>query len=90
MRMVVVAVHDSAAGAFGRPIFAATRGMALRSFVDEVNRSDADNPMWGHPDDYALWCLCEFEDGDGSFRPNPGGEKELMARGKDVRRDAQK
>lgn len=64
---VVVAVRDSAVGAFSRPFFVPTNGAAVRSFTDEVNRRADDNAMYAHPDDFELWRLCQFDDVLGEF-----------------------
>ena len=62
MKLVVVSVHDSAANAFGRPIFVPTTNIAVRSFQDEVNRSSPDNEMFKHPDDFVMYHLADFDD----------------------------
>ena len=67
MIFIVCAVRDRAVDAFGRPIFVATNGAAIRSFSDEVNRSGADSPMHQHPEDYDLYQLGTFDDGSGKF-----------------------
>lgn len=79
---LVVAIRDSAVNGFGRPFFVPTKGAAIRSFVDEVNRVSEDNPMYKHPDDYELFALCEFEDDTGTFA---GHEIVSLCRGKDVK-----
>lgn len=76
------AVKDRAADAFGRPFFCATDGIAVRSFMDEVNRADKENPLYQHPDDFDLFVLGTFDDSDGSFEPE--GPVLLML-GKQVR-----
>lgn len=67
MRYVVCAVFDQAAEAYGRPFFAPAMGLAVRSFIDEVNRPSADNSMHQHAGDYALFHLGHFDDGTGQF-----------------------
>jgi len=80
--LIAVAVRDSAAGAFNRPFFVPAAGMALRSFEDETNRADPQNPMNAHPDDFELHHIGFFEEETGSLTalPNPV----LLARAKDV------
>lgn len=67
MKMVVLSVFDRAAEGYGRPIFAASRGLALRSFQDEVNRVDPANEMNKHPQDFVLYEFGTFDDSDGRF-----------------------
>lgn len=82
--LVVCAVHDSAIDAFGRPIFVPHVGAAVRSFVDEVNRADGANQLYGHSSDFILYQLAEFEESTGIFIQN-ADTKRVLARGKDVR-----
>lgn len=63
----IVAVHDRAAAAYGRPIFALAIGQAIRSFQDEIRRVAPDNEMNRHPEDYDLYELGEFDDNTGQF-----------------------
>lgn len=67
MEMIVVAVMDKMAGCYGRPIFVASKGLAVRSFQDEVKRDGADNPMFKHPGDFDLFYLGTFDDNTGFF-----------------------
>lgn len=84
MRYKVFSVRDRAIDAFGQPFFGVSRGGAIRSFADEVNRKDDNNQLYKHPEDFDLYYLGEFNDSDGCFdlaRP------EQIAVGKDVRID---
>lgn len=81
---VICAVLDSAVQAFGTPFFVQADGHALRSFIDEVNRQAPDNTLFGHPEDYTLYHLGEFNEEDGAFI----SDKRVLARGKDVKREA--
>ena len=65
MRMIVVSIKDRAADAYARPFFVQTDNVAIRSFMDEVNRSDKENPLYNHPDDYDLFGLGVFDDNSG-------------------------
>jgi hypothetical protein len=67
MKLVLCSVKDRAADAFGRPMFVPSVGVAIRSFSDEVNRQDADNQLFNHPDDFDLYELGEFDDNTGQF-----------------------
>lgn len=61
----VCAVFDSAVEAYGQPIFVRARGEAMRSFIDEVRRSDS---MFAkHPSDYSLYLIGSFDDATASL-----------------------
>jgi hypothetical protein len=65
MILTIVAIKDRAADAFMRPFFVPTANMAIRSFMDEVNRDAADNQMFVHPDDFDLYEIGLFDDSTG-------------------------
>ena len=65
MIQVIVAIKDRAADAFMRPWFVPTAAMAIRSFMDEVNRKAEDNQLFHHPDDFDLYELGIFDDSNG-------------------------
>lgn len=67
MILQVVAIKDNAAAAFQRPAFAQHIGTAMRSFADETNRADRDNPMYQHPEDFELYHLGTYDDDTGRF-----------------------
>lgn len=79
----VFAVYDSAAEVFGQPMFVPSRGVAFRSFSDEVNRADANNQLFAHADDFTLYHIGEYEDTTGVLIP--AEQIEIAARGKDVK-----
>lgn len=81
MKRVVCAVFDSAAALYGQPVFVPSVGVALRSFIDEVNNKES--AMFGHPDDYTLFYVADFDDATGEFSLPERGLVSL-ARGKDV------
>lgn len=83
MISVIVSVKDSAAEAFGRPMYLQSLGVAIRSFTDEVNREDKENQLFNHPDDFDLYELGVFDDSLGRYelRDNPT----VIVRGKDVK-----
>lgn len=76
---IVVSIKDAATGAFSRPAFVASRGQAVRSFQDELNRPDSD--LARHPSDYDLFQLGEFDETTGEFRNN---FPELLIRARDL------
>jgi hypothetical protein len=65
MVLVIVAVKDRAADAFMRPFFVPTPAMAVRSFMDEVQRESADNQLFHHSDDFDLYEIGLFDDSTG-------------------------
>jgi len=67
MILEIFAVRDRATDAFGNPMFLQSHGQAIRSFTDEVNRSEKDNPLYQHPDDFDLYCLGKYDTEFGTF-----------------------
>lgn len=67
MNYFVLSVYDRAAASYGRPLFAAAVGAAMRSFQDEVNRPSEDNPMYKHPEDFDLVEIGTFDDQTGKL-----------------------
>lgn len=67
MKYLVLAVRDRSAECFGQPIFAVSRGGAIRSFGDEVNRASDNNMYNKHPEDFDLFELGTFDDSTGMF-----------------------
>lgn len=83
MKLVLCSVKDRAADAYGRPMFVPSVGVAIRSFSDEVNRKDADNQLYNHPDDFDLYELGEFDDNTGLFALYE--QPKLLSLGKQVK-----
>lgn len=81
MKYVIVAIRDSAVGAFGRPVFTASTGVAIRSFSDEVNSNRDGNDLNRHPQDFELYHLGEFDDERAAFLLI---EPKMLCRGQDV------
>lgn len=69
MRMVICSVRDAKMESYARPWFVQTTGVAIRSFTDEVNREEKENPLNTHPEDYALYEIGLFDDADGKIYP---------------------
>jgi hypothetical protein len=65
MIQVIVAIKDRAADAYMRPWFVPTPAMAVRSFMDEVQREVADNQLFHHSDDFDLYEIGIFDDSTG-------------------------
>jgi hypothetical protein len=83
MNQVIVSVKDTAAQAFGRPVFVPSIGVAMRSFRDEVNRKDSTEDLARHPDDFELYELATFDDATGIIVMLP--EPRMVARAKDLK-----
>jgi hypothetical protein len=83
MKLVLCSVKDRAADAYGRPMFVPSTGVAIRSFSDEVNRSEAENQLYNHPDDFDLFEFGTFDDNTGKF--DLYEEPKLLSLGKQVK-----
>lgn len=82
----VVASRDTAAQTFGAPVFVAHTNVALRSFMDEVNRAPApgdQNDLFTHSDDFEIYHLGSYDDATGRF--DLFGDPKLLARAKDLK-----
>lgn len=86
MNQVIVSVKDTAAQAFGRPVFVPAIAVAIRSFRDEVNRKDSTEDLARHPDDFELYELGSFDDSTGIVVVLP--EPRMVARAKDLKESA--
>ena len=83
MKLLACSVFDAAIGSYGRPFFVQTKGVAVRSFMDEVGRpSDpsAPNTLSAHPDDFALFAVGFFDEETGQFESLPVPERLMQAR----------
>jgi len=83
MKQIICTVKDRAADAYGRPMFVPSTGVAIRSFSDEINRNNADNQLFNHPDDFDLYELGEFDDNTGLFALHE--QPKLLSLGKQVK-----
>ena len=66
-----------------QPKFVPSIGVAIRSFSDEVNRQDAENQLFNHPDDFDLYEMGEFDDNTGLFTLHD--QPKLVSLGKQVK-----
>jgi hypothetical protein len=64
-------------------MFVPSTGVAIRSFSDELNRSDADNQLYNHPDDFDLYEFGVFDDNTGLF--DLYDQPKLLSLGKQVK-----
>jgi len=83
MKLIICTVKDRAADAYGRPMFVPSTGVAIRSFSDEINRNNAENQLYNHPDDFDLYELGEFDDNTGLFTLHE--QPKLLSLGKQVK-----
>lgn len=60
---IIVAVRDRQLNAYMRPFVAQTKGQAIRSFSDEVNRAGSE--LNTHPEDYELYQLGIWDEDTG-------------------------
>lgn len=65
MIQMIVSVKDTAAQAFGRPVFVPAIAVAVRSFRDEVNKPGSSEDLARHPEDFELYELGSFDDSTG-------------------------
>lgn len=83
MLQVIVSVKDTAAQAFGRPVFVPAVPVAVRSFRDEVNRKDSDQDLAKYPDDFELYEIGTFDDATGIVQVLDAPR--MVARAKDLK-----
>lgn len=75
----VLAIRDSAVGAFQAPFVHVALGAAVRAFGDAVKNPESG--MDKHPEDYELYHLADFDEVTGLFIA--GEQPVCIARGKD-------
>lgn len=83
MKFVVCCVRDSAADVYGVPMFMGSKGQAIRSFSDEVQREAPDNMLSRHPEDFELYEIGSYDDAAAMFE---SVVPRLMIRGVDCRK----
>lgn len=66
-KLQAFAIRDVQVGLYNRPYFMISKGQAIRSFTDEINRPSDENPMYKHPSDYELFYLGEYDEASGTF-----------------------
>lgn len=81
MKLVVVAVRDSAVDAFMRPFTVQSVGQAIRSFADEAVNKDSE--ICKHARDYELFALAMFDEDTGRF--DNGDSPRSLARAVDFK-----
>lgn len=66
---LVCAVYDKAAESFMNIFAVQSRGLAMRGFIDEVNRESDTNSLYRHSDDYGLYLVARFDEVSGLMAP---------------------
>lgn len=82
MRYKIFSIRDRAADVFSQPWFFPSKGVAIRSFGDEINKKDSGSNLSAHPEDFDLYFLGEFDDESGTF--DTSNRPEQIAVGKDL------
>lgn len=67
--VIVVAVRDVKADAFGMPICFATEGLATRGFVEACRNPEA--PMHQYPADYMMYKIGSYDANSGKMEALP-------------------
>lgn len=68
MKLTVISIRDTVANQYSAPTYHQSKGTALRSFAQEVNRADENNTLYKYPGDYEIYCLGTFDDEIGEFQ----------------------
>lgn len=64
-------LFDSAVQAFTRPIWSDHKANAIRGFIQTINdKSDPNNMVANHPDQFTLFELGVFDSNSGKFVPH--------------------
>lgn len=82
MKLKIYAVKDRQTDQYATPMFLIQNGQAIRSFTDEVNRKDENNPLYRHPDDFDLYELGDYDTNTAQFNTHT---PEQLALGKNVK-----
>lgn len=84
MKTLVVSVRDIRGGFWGQPYFVISTGSAVRSFMDQCNKkSDQDNVLAAHPEDFELWHFGSYDDESGTFDLFDPADRIRLITGKD-------
>nr|QJB19931.1 MAG: nonstructural protein [Microvirus sp.] len=78
---MIYAVKDLAVQAYGDPFSVRAKGEAIRSFMDEANRTDGNSAIAKHPEDYELYHIANYDENLGEMI---AVKSELIARAKDL------
>lgn len=65
----IFAIKDEKTEEFHPPFFQTTAASALRLFKTEINRADPNNQAYLYPEDFSLYYLGTFNQGNGKIEP---------------------
>lgn len=75
--MNLYSVKDEVAETFGRPFPAHNNGMAIRTFIGEVNNSES-GLLHTNSKDFTLYLIGEFDEDTGNLVPSVPGPHRLI------------
>lgn len=68
MKLRLFSLYDSGVGAYLKPFWADHKANAIRSFIQLINdKSDNNNMVANHPDQFVLFEIGEFDQNSGVF-----------------------
>lgn len=67
MEKPIISVHDKKAETYSAPFYPPSKGVAIREFIDIVNKPDENSLYYKHPDDFDLYYLGDFDDQSAKF-----------------------
>lgn len=82
MMINLYSVFDVKLGQYNTPMAFQSRGVAIRSFMDEVKREDSGNMLNKHPEDFMLFFVGCFDAEAGVF--GDASSPEFLIRGSDA------
>jgi len=68
--MKIYSVRDKRANEYGQPMAMPTDAHAVRSFTQEVNRTDTANMLNQYPEDFAIYHVGTFDSETGCITEN--------------------
>lgn len=83
MKLKIYTIYDHAAKAYNKPFYEHTDGVALRIFTNLVN-SKEETTIAQYPEQFALFCIGEYDDATGSVSTFDSGKK-AIATGNEVK-----
>lgn len=69
MKYRIYSVLDTKTGAFSNLWIDLRDESAIRSFSDNVNEDNPKNAWFNHPEDFALYCLGDYDSSTGEIVP---------------------
>lgn len=67
MRFKIICIRDIVADVYAQPQFAVNTGGAIRAFGDQCKDKNPQNIVGQHPEDFELYELGEYDDGEAKF-----------------------